>query len=88
MGCRNDKNKNKMKSYYVECSVKYTDPEDGQNGVEFYSSIIQANTKKIAEKNGKADALKIFNEEINDGFYNITVDVDVCHETSDDARLS
>ena len=77
-----------MKSYYVECSVKYTDPEDGQNGVEFYSSIIQANTKKNAEKNGKADALKIFNEEINDGFYNITVDVDVCHETSDDARLS
>jgi hypothetical protein len=75
-----------MKNYYVSCSVKYTDPETGQNGVEFYSSTKQSNSKKIAEKEAKEDALKIFNEELNDGFYNITVDVEECYETSDDAR--
>jgi len=57
-------------------------------GLSFIAQLFRQTQKKIAEKNGKADALKIFNEEINDGFYNITVDVDVCHETSDDARLS
>ena len=75
-----------MKNYYISCSVKYTDPETGQNDVEFYSSTIQANSKKIAEKEAKEDALKIFNEELNEGFYNITVDVEECYETSDDAR--
>jgi hypothetical protein len=75
-----------MKNFYVSCSVKYTDPENGQNDVEFYSSTIQANSKKIAEKEAKDDALKIFNEELNEGFYNITVDVEECYETSDDAR--
>jgi hypothetical protein len=77
-----------MKNFYVSCSVKYTDPENGQNDVEFYSSTIQANSKKIAEKEAKDDALKIFNEELNEGFYNITVNVDECYETSDDARSS
>ena len=52
-----------MKNFYVSCSVKYTDPENGQNDVEFYSSTIQANSKKIAEKEAKDNALKIFNEE-------------------------
>jgi len=75
-----------MKNYYVSCSVKYTDPETGQIDVEFYSSTIQSSSKKIAEKEAKEDALKIFNEELNEGFYNITVDVEECYETSDDAR--
>lgn len=75
-----------MKNYYCSCSVKYTDTETGQNDVEFYSSTIQANSKKIAEKKAKEDALKIFNEELNEGFYNITVDIEECYETSDDAR--
>ena len=75
-----------MKNFYVSCSVKYTDPETGQNDVEFYTSTIQSNSKKIAEKEAKEVALKIFNEELNEGFYNITVDVEECYETSDDAR--
>ena len=75
-----------MKNFYVSCSVKYTDPENGQNDVKFYSSTIQANSKKIAEKEARKDALKTFNEELNDGFYNITVDVEECYETSDDAH--
>ena len=75
-----------MKNFYVSCSVRYTDPETGQNDVEFYTSTIQSNSKKIAEKEAKEDALKIFNEELGEGFYNITVDVEECYETSDDAR--
>lgn len=75
-----------MKNYYVECTVKYTDPETGQNDVEFYSSTIQSNSKEMAKKEAKEEALKIFNEELNEGFNNIDVDVEDCYETSDYAR--
>jgi len=77
-----------MKDFYVESSVKYTNPNDGKpfNDTEFYTSIIQANSLKIAENIAKEDVLKIFNEEINDEFENIYVEIIQSYETSDDAR--
>lgn len=78
-----------MKNFYVSCSVRYTDPNDGEpyNDVEFYSSIIPANSNKIAEFKGRQEALKLFNEDINNGFENIHCEIDECYETTDDARV-
>lgn len=79
-----------MKNFYVSCSVKYTDPNNGTpyNDVEFYGSITIAKSKKAAKIIGKQEALRLFNENINDGFENIHCEVDECYETSDDAQSS
>ena len=77
-----------MKNYYVECSVTYSDnsEEEVYVGIENYSMILQANSKKIAETKAKMEAKKLFDDDINDGFSNIEIKIEQCYETSDDAR--
>jgi len=77
-----------MKTYYVECSVKYVDDTEGNliNCNEDYSFIIQAKNKKDVKEIANEEALKEFNEDLNIGFKDISVVINDCYVTSDDAR--
>jgi len=80
-----------MKHFYIECSVKYTDitEKEPYYGSEGYSFIIQANSKKVAEKQAELEALKRFNEELNDGGYkDLSVEIGESYQTTEDARCS
>ncbi len=79
-----------MKNFYVECSISYSDTCEGvvYVGVENYSMTLQANSRNIAEIMAKSEAMKLFDEEINENYSNITIAVNDCYETSDDARSS
>ena len=75
-----------MKNFYVECTVKFT--ENNILDTENYSFTIQTNSKKNAEIEAKQQAIRQFNDELNDGFENISVSVDQSYETSCNARSS
>lgn len=77
-----------MKNYYVTCTVRYIDAviDDSYNGSENYDFIIEAKNKKEAKEQAKEQALEEFNETLNMDFTDITVKVDDCYITTDDAR--
>lgn len=79
-----------MKKFYVECLVNYTDNTGTMpyNETEYYSYIIESNSKKVAIEKAKLEAKVQFDDELNDNFDNITVEIDQCYETTDDARCS
>lgn len=79
-----------MKNFYIECEVSYTDNSDGDSydSKEYYSFTMECENLSLARYRAKIKALNNFNEDLNDGFENITVDVVWCYETSGDARSS
>ena len=79
-----------MKNYYAECSITYTDSSEDEIyiGVQNYSMTLQAKSKNDAEYEVKVKSKEIFDKEINDNYSHITVRVEQCYETSDDARSS
>jgi hypothetical protein len=79
-----------MKHYYAAVNISYSD-SSGEKiiiGEENYSMILQATSIKDAINTAKREAKKIFDEEINDCFTNINVNVEECYETSEDTRAS
>jgi hypothetical protein len=79
-----------MKYFYIECSISYSDKteEEIYVGVETYSMVLQANSKKIAETQAKLEAKKLFDRDINCNFSNIEITIDQSYQTSEDARAS
>ncbi|MCE5226487.1 MAG: hypothetical protein LLG05_11615 [Porphyromonadaceae bacterium] len=78
-----------MKNFYIECAVKYTEFIDGNpiEDTEYFESIVSANSKKAAENIAKKEALDRFNDELNDGYSNVSVKIEYSYETSGDARI-
>ena len=66
-----------MKNFYAEISISYSDKSEEEIyvGVEYYTMILQANSKKIAETKAKLEAKKMFDDEITEIYQN-----DINHE--------
>lgn len=77
-----------MKNWYIEVSISYHDhsEEEVYVGEENYTIILSSRSEDAAKKKAKKEALAIFNEEINDGYANIKVEITDCYETTEDAR--
>lgn len=87
--CGRDKTDFKMKTYYAECTVNFTDnsEEEPWKSSETYSYIIEANNKK----EGKADAKKKATEELEQELGkmdDVKVVIDTFYETFEGARAN
>lgn len=87
MGYKN--NKHKMKTYYAECTVIFTDNSEDEpwESSETYSYIIEANNKK----EGKADAEKRATEDIEQELGkmdDVKVVIDTFYETFEGAMAN
>ncbi|MDD4225988.1 MAG: hypothetical protein PHU98_06330 [Mariniphaga sp.] len=84
-----------MKTYFVECTVKYRFDEAESKGIEgdeSYTYIINALSIRGAKENAVVMAQRdIKNDFLDDehiSYYDILgVDIEDCYETSDDARI-
>lgn len=87
--CGWDKTDLKMKTYYSECTVSFTDNSEKEpwKSSETYSYIIEANNKK----EGKADAEKRATEELErelGKMDDVKVVIDTFYETCEGARAN
>jgi len=80
----------KMKTYYVECTVSFTDnsEEEPWKSSETYSYIIEANNKKDGEADAKSKGLEMFESDLGTNNTDVKLTLDIFYETIEGARAN
>lgn len=82
----------KMKTYYFECTVSFTEfvpEEDTYFGEESYSGIVEAKNKKQGKVDAEKRGMELFESDLgSDQFSDIKIKLETFYETYEGARAN
>jgi len=79
-----------MKSYYVECSVSFTDNSENEpcKMEEIYSFIVESKNKKQGKADAEIRGIEEFENDLGKGNEDVKLVIDAFYETCSGARAN